>query len=338
MSAAFILTVMAGLSASLSVSWLALRAGVLDFPNARSAHARPTPRAAGLGLVAGLGAGALAAAFTPLAAGEMAGLLTVAGLFAALGFADDLMDLSERLKSVLFIALCLALTAAAGPVTRLPLTLEVGLDLPVWIGVLGSALFVFTVVNAVNFMDGADGMLVAVMAPAAAGLAVAGLVAGVTATSLIGAALAASLLGFAVFNRPPARAFAGDVGALAAGAAYAGAALAMAGKGFSGSLWLAPLFVLVFLADVLLTLLRRARQGRLTLSAHSEHAYQRLIKKGWSHARLALIYGGLTTVIVISGLAAAQGPDGLVAVCFVIWVVTLTALYWAAGRIAPGED
>jgi UDP-N-acetylmuramyl pentapeptide phosphotransferase/UDP-N-acetylglucosamine-1-phosphate transferase len=70
--------------------------------------------------------------------------------------------------------------------------------------------------------------------------------------------------------------------------------------------------VLVFLADVLLTLARRARRGRLNLSAHSEHAYQRLIKQGWSHARLALIYGGLTVLIVISGLGAAQGPEGLV--------------------------
>jgi UDP-N-acetylmuramyl pentapeptide phosphotransferase/UDP-N-acetylglucosamine-1-phosphate transferase len=232
MSPAFFLTTAAALSASLIVSWLALRAGVLDFPNARSAHTRPTPRAAGLGIVAGLGAGLAAAAFTPLAAGEMAGLLAVTGLFAALGFADDLVDLSERIKSGLFLALCLAMTAAAGPVTRLPLTLETGLDLPVWIGVLGSALFVFTVVNAVNFMDGSDGMLAAVMAPAALGLSVAGLVAGVTATSLIGAALAAALIGFALFNRPPAKAFAGDVGALAAGAAYAGAALAMAARAF----------------------------------------------------------------------------------------------------------
>ncbi len=338
MSAAFALTAVAGFVVSLIVSWLALRAAVLDHPNARSAHERPTPRAAGLGILAGLGAGLLAAATTPLGSGELAGLLAVTGLFAALGLADDLFDLSEGLKFIVFAALCLAITLAAGPVTRLPLTLEIGLDLPLWLGVIGSALFIFTVVNAVNFMDGSDGMLAAVMAPAGVGLAVAGLVAGVTSASLIGAALAAALAGFWVFNRPPARAFAGDVGALAAGAAYAGAALAMAGNGFSGSLWLAPLFVLVFLADVLLTLLRRARHGRLRLSAHSEHAYQRLIRQGWSHGRLAQIYGGLTALIVITGLSAAQGPDGLVAVGFAVWVVILTALYWLAGRIAPGGN
>ncbi len=335
MSPAFLVIAMAAFIASLIVTALSVRAGVLDFPNARSAHARPTPRAAGIGLIAGLGAGAIAAAFFPINAGAVGGVLLITGLFAALGLADDLFDLSEKLKFLVFVALCLAMVGAAGPVVRLPVTLEYGLDLPLWLGVLGSVLFVFTVVNAANFMDGSDGMLAAVMAPAGVGLGVAGLVAGELSTSVIGVALASACLGFLVFNRPPAKAFAGDVGALGAGAAYAGGALAMAGQGFAGSLWLAPLFVLVFLADVLLTLLRRARAGRLKLTAHSEHAYQRLIRAGWSHGRVALIYGGLTSLIVLTGLAAAQGPDGAVLVAFVVWVVVLSGLYAAVERRAP---
>jgi UDP-N-acetylmuramyl pentapeptide phosphotransferase/UDP-N-acetylglucosamine-1-phosphate transferase len=335
MNNTFLATGVAAFAVSLIVTALAVRAGVLDFPNARSAHARPTPRAAGIGLIAGLGAGAVAASFFPISAGAVGPVLLITGLFAALGLADDLFDLSERLKFAVFGALCLAMVWAAGPVLRLPVTLDVGLDLPVWVGVLGSALFVFTVVNAANFMDGSDGMLAAVMAPAGVGLAVAGLVAGELSTSVIGVALACACIGFAVFNRPPAKAFAGDVGALGAGAAYAGGALAMAGQGFSGSLWLAPLFVLVFLADVLLTLLRRAMAGRFKLTAHSEHAYQRLIRSGWSHGRLALIYGGLTMLIVLTGLVAAQGPEGAVLIAFIVWVLTLSGLYAAVERVAP---
>jgi len=323
----------ASLAASLIVTWLALRAGVLDLPNERSSHVRPTPRAGGLGVVAGLGAGVLAASFTAVPAGGLAPILLITALFAALGLADDLVTLPARLKFVIFAALCAGLAYVAGPVTRLPLTLELGLDLPVWLGLIGSALFVFVVVNAVNFMDGSDGMLAAVMIPASAGLCIAGMVSGTGAATLIGLALAAALAGFALFNRPPAKIFAGDVGSLAAGAAYAGGALAMAGQGFSGSLWLAPLFVLVFLTDVLLTLLARARHGRLSLEAHREHIYQRLIQSGWSHGQVALAYGAVTAAIVLSGLAAAQGPDGLVPAVFAGWVVIVTGLYaWAARR------
>jgi UDP-N-acetylmuramyl pentapeptide phosphotransferase/UDP-N-acetylglucosamine-1-phosphate transferase len=323
----------ASFAISLIVTWLAARAGVLDFPNARSSHAKPTPRAGGLGVVAGLGAGMLAVSLTAAPAGGVSEILVFTGFFAALGFADDLVTVQTRLKFALFAALCVGLAYAAGAVTRLPLTLEIGLDLPTWLGLIGSALFVFVVVNAVNFMDGSDGMLAAVMIPASAGLCVAGLVSGTGAATLIGLTVVGGLAGFAVFNRPPARIFAGDVGSLCVGAAYAGGALAMAGQGFSGSLWLAPLFVLVFLADVLLTLLARARHGRLSLNAHREHIYQRLLHRGWGHGQVALAYGALTALIVVSGLSAAQGPDGLVPVVFAAWVLIVIGLYGLAARL-----
>lgn len=193
----------ASLAASLVVTWLALKAGVLDFPNARSSHVRPTPRAGGLGVVAGLGAGVLAASFTAVPAGGLSPILLLTGLFAALGLADDLVTVQTRLKFAVFAALCAGLAYTAGPVMRLSLTLDIGLDLPLWLGLAGSALFVFVVVNAVNFMDGSDGMLAAVMIPASAGLCIAGMVSGTGAATLIGLALAAAMTGFALFNRPP---------------------------------------------------------------------------------------------------------------------------------------
>lgn len=335
MSTALWLTFLSSLAASLVVTRLAVAAGVLDLPNARSSHTRPTPRAGGLGVVAGLGAGLIAAWAAGAPAAGLPALALMVALIGLLGLTDDLVTLPSRLKFAVFAAVCVALAQVAGPVTRLGLTLELAIDLPVMIGLFGSALFVFVVINAVNFMDGSDGMLAAVMTPASMGLCVAGLVSGTGAASVFGLALAAALIGLLAFNRPPARVFAGDVGSLTAGAAFAGGALAMAGQGFSGSLWLAPLFVLVFLTDVLLTMLRRVRAGRFTFEAHREHLYQRLIQAGWSHGRVALVYGGLTAGIVLSGLFAAQGPDGAVPAVFAVWTVALTALYAVGSRLAP---
>jgi UDP-N-acetylmuramyl pentapeptide phosphotransferase/UDP-N-acetylglucosamine-1-phosphate transferase len=332
-SGVFLTTALCSLLASLLVTALAMKAGVIDQPNARSSHKTPTPRAGGLGIAAGLGAGLAAASLTPVGSAALMPILAVIALFCALGLADDLITLNERGKLALFVALSVALAWFAGPVGWVGLTAGLAVDLPLWAGLAGSGLFVFVVVNAANFMDGSDGMLAAVLIPAGLALALAGLVAGALNASLIGAALAAGLAGFAVFNRPPARVFAGDCGALCAGAAYAAGALAMAGQGFSGSLWLAPLFVLVFLADVLLTLLRRARNGRFSLIAHREHAYQRLIAAGWSHQRVALVYGGLTALICGGGLVAAQGPDAAVPALFAGCVIGLSALYAAVDRI-----
>ncbi|WP_421857623.1 hypothetical protein [Oceanicaulis sp.] len=333
MSDSLIAMALSAAMVSFVVSVLVLKGGVLDFPNARSSHKTPTPRGGGLGVLAGVGAGALAASAFPLGASALGGVLMVTALFGLLGFLDDLFVLDERLKLVSFIVFCAAMVSAAGPVTRIGLTYELGFALPLLVGWVGSALFVFVVVNAANFMDGSDGILAAVMIPAGFALCVAGLAAGVMTSVISGVLLAASLSGFVVLNWPPAKLFAGDVGALGAGALYAGGALALVNHGFSGTLWLAPLFVLVFLADVLLTLLRRARHGRFSLSAHREHAYQRLIDAGWSHQAIALVYGGLTALIGLTGLVAAQFMDAAVPLVFAIWVVVLSALHVSVGRV-----
>ncbi|WP_430431708.1 hypothetical protein [Oceanicaulis sp.] len=332
MSGALIAMALSAALISFIVSVLVLKGGVLDLPNARSSHKTPTPRGGGVGVLAGVGAGALVASAFPLGASALGGVLIVTALFGLLGFLDDLFVLDERLKLVSFIVFCAAMVSAAGPVTRIGLTYELGFALPTLIGWIGSALFVFVVVNAANFMDGSDGILAAVMIPAGIALGVAGLAAGVMTSVIAGVVLAASLVGFVMLNWPPAKLFAGDVGALGAGALYAGGALALVNHGFSGTLWLAPLFVLVFLADVLLTLLRRARHGRFSLSAHREHAYQRLIDSGWSHQAIALVYGGLTALIGLTGLIAAQMTDGAVPMVFALWVVILTALHVSVGR------
>ncbi|WP_270375512.1 glycosyltransferase family 4 protein [Marinicauda sp. Alg238-R41] len=322
---------------SAAVSWLvselSRRGGVLDFPEARSLHATPTPRSGGLGILAGCGAGALVLLAAPVGAPGMAAALAFAGACGALGFLDDLFALNGRIKFACMCALCLAL-AGLYPVDRLSLTLEWSIALFPVLAVAGSALFLFTVINAVNFVDGSDGMLAAVLIPAGIGLAVAGLASGSLSTSFLGVLLAGSLLGMLGLNLPPAKLFAGDAGSLAAGALYGAGALLMAGRGFAGSLWLAPLFVLPVLVDVLLTLLRRARHGRLSLEAHSEHAFQRLIKTGWSHAQAAMAYGGLSSLCVLAGLVAAQGPDAAPFLAFVLACAGLTGAYAWAGAYA----
>lgn len=322
--------------ASLLVTFLARTGALLDRPEARSLHAAPTPRAGGLGVLAGAGAGALAILTAPVSSAALAAILVFAAFCAALGFADDLFELGGRTKFALLALLSLAL-AWLDPVLWLPVTREVYLPVPWVLGVLGSALFLFTVLNAVNFMDGSDGMLAAVLVPAGIGLALAGLVAGASGTAITGVLLSASLTAFLIFNRPKASVFAGDAGSLGAGALYAGGALFLAGEGFTGSVWLAPLFVLPFLADVLLTLARRARHRRLSLQAHSEHLYQRLIKSGWTHAQAALAYGLATALCVLTGLISAQGPDWAPFAAFWAMVVVSSAVFALASRSLAGR-
>jgi len=324
-----VLAALAGAAASALTTWLAMTAGVLDMPNERSSHNRPTPRAGGLGLLAAAGAVWL----TLGAPGGLAaiGALGGAAAAAALGLADDLIAPPASLKLALIALISLLIAAAIGPVTVLPVTSELRLELHYAAGLAGSALFVFVVINAANFMDGSDGMLAAGLLPAGAALALLG-ASDAPAALAPGLALAAGLAGFVVFNRPPARVFAGDAGSLCAGALAGAGALAFATRAEPGAVYLAPLLVLPFIADVLLTLLKRARGGRLSLSAHREHAYQIRLQRGWSHRRAARVWTALSTACAIMVLAlSGAGPAWTLSALFAA-SMTAALLYAAAHR------
>lgn len=263
------------------------RAGLIDQPNHRSSHTAPTPRGGGLGVMAGVFA-ALVLLPAGLDAMPIAAIVVTGALAAGIGLADDVWVLPESLKFIALLALALAVSALAGPVT------DIGIPLPWWLGLSGSALFVFTTVNAVNFMDGSDGLMAGALAIASIGL-------GLMAEGVLGwtaFAMAAAWLGFAVFNAPLLGArgsvFAGDVGALGGAMLFSGLALYWASGAGPAAAWLAALLLLPFLGDVLLTMAARARARRHLFKPHRAHAYQLLIRMGASHRQVALIWCGLS--------------------------------------------
>ncbi|MBI1235896.1 MAG: hypothetical protein GC188_04335 [Alphaproteobacteria bacterium] len=281
------------------VCWLAKRAGVLDHPNHRSSHSRPTPRGGGLGVLAALGLGLVPA----LQAGLDIRPAAMAALgFGLLGLADDLLALGTWLKFGVVIVLGSLLVWLAGSVAAIGAGEALAVPLPVWLGFGGSVLWVFVAANAVNFMDGSDGLIVAIFVPVGLALGLTGEGAG----GYAGYALAAGLAGFAIFNVPRAFLFLGDVGSLAIGGVFA--AIALQRIETPGEVWLYPLMILPVLADVLLTLVGKIRNGIGFLSPHRTHAYQLLSRMGWPHWRVALAYFITTSLCaVMAMLGAALG-------------------------------
>lgn len=305
---------------SLIVARLVMAAGILDHPNDRSSHSAPTPRGGGLGILAGTMAGwAFVPVASPAEAATLSGIAICGMLAGGLGLLDDLFILSERLKFLVLLALSLAVCVMAEPVV----TLGAG-DMPFLLGLAGSALFVFTTVNAVNFMDGSDGLILACLVPAALAL-------GILAGTPVPWILAASLAGLAVWNAPLVRSrgrlFGGDVGALGAAMLVAGLALDWAGEAGGGSAWLAALLLLPLLGDVLLTMAARVRAGRSPFVAHRAHAYQLLIRTGTSHRVVALIWGGMSLACgALALLGSVLPPLGQIAI-FGSAVIAFTGLH-----------
>ncbi len=282
---------------------------------------RPTRTGGGLAIAAGVLAGAALAAAradgAPIA--DVALVLAAALAMAGLGALDDRFALDARLKLLVGVALS-AGVASALPHPRV-LPLAPGLDLPLaeWVSVGGAALWVLTVLNAINFMDGADGLVPGGLPIAFAALGVAAWAGGAGQVAVVCALACAAYLGFLPWNLA-GRLFQGDAGSLFGGFLFAGLHLAAAGRG-AVPLLFGPVLLLPWLTDVLLTLLRRARARRPLLSAHREHLYQRWLQvTGRPHLALAWRNAavGLVAVAVAASMWLApwtwQGPLFAVAV------------------------
>lgn len=254
---------------------------ILDHPDARKSHTRPTPKGGGVGPVLAFILGMLAFYhFTSLAETRFTAVVLAAVAIAAVALADDLKDFSFLVKLG-----AQALAAAVAMGTGLALrTLALPVIGEVELGVVGLAITLFWIVgctNAVNFMDGLDGLVTGVVVIASAALAV---IAALNESWFAHAAamfLLAGFIGFLPFNWNPARIFMGDVGSQFAG--FMLAVLGVAAAGFQAgdvSFLIVPLLLFGLLFDATFTLARRALAGERVSAPHRSHLYQMAQRTG----------------------------------------------------------
>ncbi|MEP3891016.1 MAG: hypothetical protein ABJN69_11165 [Hellea sp.] len=315
---------------SLAIGGFMNAAGVGDIPNSRSNHSTATPTSGGLGLTAALGMMCLGAGlfYPQLGLGpELPYLLMLAFGFAALGLFDDVFEGRTAIKFALIIGLSMLAVRLIGPPAALPMG-GYEIALPYAIGLTGAVLWIFVCVNGVNFMDGANGFMGSFMLIASAALTMLAMTVGATTSAILAGGLTFGLLGFLPYNfRTKSQIFCGDVGSLLAGFIFAIASLMLVKEAPNFRLlYVGPILLLPFLADVFMTLISRLKRKENLLKAHSSHLYQRLIRSGWSHAKVSLLYAGAGLICAnIAIFAVFSGMIGS------LWGLLLLAM--AAGAI-----
>lgn len=342
-----------GLSALLCFGMV--RAGLVDLPDGgRKVHEAPTPTSGGLAFGAAFGTSLAAAAFAPSALswalpGGQDGLAHVQwallAAFAALaiGARDDLRPINASLKMLLSMGVGLAFCLFVVHARYFPIGPGQVVDVGPVIAILGSALWVFTLQNSVNFMDGANGLAMGAVAIGLGGLGVIAASNGLWHLALVAWLAGAALGGFLLWNFPSGRVFAGDAGALFAGALAAYLSLILVEQGNISPI-VPPLLFFPLLADVLLTLLWRLRNGRNLFQPHRDHLYQIAMKSGWSHMRVTCVYWmvclhcaaiGWLVSFGVRLSAPERGPLALLA-----WIsalgpwLALIVLAWVSARIS----
>lgn len=279
---------------SLAVSGFMSQAGLGDAPDGRSAHSSVIPTSGGVGVVAGMGLSlcALHVMFPEIDLPRgFPSVMSLLFAIAILGLVDDALTLGPKIKFGVMILISGAAVWLIGPPETLPF-LDNSISLPPVIGFMGALLWIFVVINAVNFMDGANGMMGLSLAVANFALFGLGLMSGSAVTLLLSGLSLMVILGFLPYNvRRKARVFAGDVGSLSLSFIFAVTVLFLIADTPNGLFHLAgPVLILPLLTDVLLTLVRRARNRENLLKSHNSHLYQRLIQYGMSHLKVSWFY------------------------------------------------
>ena len=295
--------VIATFACALATVGFALRSGwasrlALDEPNARSLHTLPTPRVGGLLTVPW----ALAAGF--LLVGEYRTPSLLATILCGFSFIDDRAGLPAGLRLLIHLALSTSMMFVA----------VVGS----WSLVVACAFAVAWMVNLFNFMDGADGLAGGMAVVGFSAYGIASVSAGNNDLGLLSFCVVAAAFAFLVFNFPPARIFMGDAGSTTLGF-LAGTLGVIGWQGSVWPLWFPVLVFSPFIVDATVTLVRRALRGEKVWQAHREHSYQKLVRMGWAHRRLALaeyvlmstcagtafVMKDVSGVVVLIGLGAA---------------------------------
>jgi UDP-GlcNAc:undecaprenyl-phosphate GlcNAc-1-phosphate transferase len=345
------------------VRLLAIYTGAVATPRERDVHRAPIPRLGGMAMYGGILGGVLLSHQLPVLrrsfefSGDVVGVLVAGGLIMLIGALDDRFELDSLTKfagqvtaagvlvlyDVQWFIFWVPWNGSAG---RVGSVLVLGQDQAVFVTV---ALAV-VLVNAMNFVDGLDGLaagigLIAAVAIGAFTLQLlyrSGGSVSLYPPTLIAALVAGACLGFLPHNFQPARIFMGDSGAMLIGLMLAAASTSASGKidpnnyGATDVLaLLSPLLVVaavlfVPLLDLLLAVVRRTRAGRSPFAADKLHLHHRLLEIGHSHRRaVLLIY--LWAALLAFGAVALTLFD----VYVVVWSIMLGLLVAVVGSMIP---
>jgi UDP-GlcNAc:undecaprenyl-phosphate/decaprenyl-phosphate GlcNAc-1-phosphate transferase len=297
------------------------RSGILDVPNERSSHSRPTPRGGGLAPIVGM-----AVALLLVDAGHRStrvALVIAIVLFGFLGFGEDIFGVP--------VAWRLALQFGAAGLLVPWLLRDIAGPVPVRaVAVLIAVLFVTAYVNAFNFMDGINGISVAQVVAAGSAWYFLGRAEDMEPFATAGAVVGAAALAFAPFNFPKAQVFLGDVGSYAFGALLAILAVLGIRSGLPFEAVVAP--ISIYLADTGTTLVRRFLRGESWSRPHRDHTYQQLVCYGWSHATVTLTVAALALSISALGALSLLDRPGIRAVAN-LFIVLMLGGYLALPRL-----
>ncbi|HYQ03669.1 MAG TPA: MraY family glycosyltransferase [Polyangiaceae bacterium] len=296
----------------------ALRIGAVSTPGGRHVNGRAIPRLGGIGLALAWAVPVVVLALQdPFLVHALNGRLfqiaTVVGggaAICAVGALDDVRGLRSIYKLAAQVAVAIFAFACGFQIQAIQLPLFGALSMGVF-ALPVTVLWIVGVTNAVNLIDGLDGLAAGVTFFAAFTSFVIASISGSVFVALTMAALMGALVGFLFFNFNPARIFMGDSGSYFLGFVLATTALAGGGlqqKASTAVSLLVPVLALgVPIFDTLFSMFRRVLERRPIFSADRGHVHHRLLDLGLTHRRAVVFLYGISSLLAAGAIAVSLG-------------------------------
>ena len=312
------------------VKKLAFRIGAVDVPkDNRRMHKTPIPRLGGLAIVIAF----LLCTFLFVKLDkQMQGILLGAIIILVVGVLDDCLALPALPK---FFAQIAAGTIVVLHGCEIRYLTNPFSEVPIDLGLLAGPITVFWIVlmtNAVNFIDGLDGLAVGVSGISTGTMLVIALLLGEESMAVLLAALLGACLGFIPYNFNPAQIFMGDTGSTFLGFLLASISVQGLFKMYAVISFMVPFLILgVPFFDVSFAVIRRLAKGQNPMTADRGHIHHRLIDMGLSQKQAVATVYMLTGVLGLAAVLLANNTGTkamiLFAAVFVVAVLGFAAIF-----------
>lgn len=315
------------------VKKMAYKIGAIDVPkDGRRMHKKPIPRLGGLAI-------ALAFLLTVLLFAELnqqiRGILLGAIIIVVLGVLDDCLALKASFKFVVQI-LAAVVAVCHGCTIRYLSNPLIGsdtqyLDLGNW-SIAITIIWIVAITNAVNFIDGLDGLAVGVSAISAATLLVIALLVGEGAIAVVLTALLGACLGFLPYNFNPAKIFMGDTGSTFLGFILACLSIQGMFKLYAVISFAVPFLILgVPIFDICFAVIRRLARHQSPMQADRGHIHHRLIDMGFSQKQAVAITYMITAMLGLAAVVLTSSGEAraliLIGSIFVVGAIGLGVIF-----------
>jgi len=317
----------------------------VDLPDARKIHQKPIARLGGIAIFV-----ATMLAIIPLLClsnnigqafrgiwVKVTCMLVASSLIFGVGLLDDLKNIRTRTKLIVQIVAGLLVCLAGIHIDKLAIKDFVVLDLGI-LSIPFTLCWIIGITNAVNLIDGLDGLAGGICAIACGAMACLSMIQGNIILATMMLAMFGALTGFLLFNFHPAKIFMGDGGSLFLGFTIATASVLTMSKSEALVGFGLPVLVLgIPIFDTLLSILRRYLSRRGIMSPDRGHFHHLLLDKGFKQQHVAMIAYLITLVASGIGFLLLVTSKGTSLMVFLVGLTTLLVIFKVVGSVQIGQ-